>query len=406
MEALTLLQFTQKIKDLFVGTASQWISAELAEVNLKNGHYYLDLVQKDAAGRSILAKVRANIWANTAWVLQTKTQGKLGDLLRVGNKVLLLVSMGFHDIYGFSLVVQNIDVAYTMGELELRRLQTIQALIDDGLHERQKMLGLKPVIQRIAVISSAEAAGYEDFMTHLQQNSYGYQFEVSFFNSTVQGEKAEAELVARLEEIGEIADEFDVTLLMRGGGSRLDLEVFNSESIARTIAIMAVPVITGIGHTKDQSVADFVSFLSLKTPTALADFIITHNSEFEQNCFDSFRNITQYAKQQLQISTLQLSELKNNLANITNQKLRQQEQNIVRLVDKIGFIAQQKIAKEHSNLTTIDKSLALLNPKNILQRGYTMTLANGKLVSQTTKLQKGDKLYTKGFDFEVISEVL
>jgi exodeoxyribonuclease VII large subunit len=405
MESLTLLQLTQRVKDLFVGIREQWISAEIAEVNYSGGHCYLTLVQKAERGDKILARVKANIWSTTVWALQTKTQGELNNLLQIGNKVLLKVALNFHDIYGFSLTVSTIDATYTVGELELRRLRTLAVLTEEGLHEKQKKLHLKPVIQRIAVISSVEAAGYEDFMVQLEQNQFGYQFEISFFHSAVQGEKAEAELVSRLEEIGEIADEFDVALLMRGGGSRLDLEVFNSETIARTIAIMSVPVLTGIGHTKDQSVADFVSFESLKTPTALADFILTHNNEFELNCLDAFHTIIQQSKQQVQIANLQLTELKSRLANNTNQILRQNEQFVVRMMDKIGFLAQQKLSKDKNILANIEKSIDLMNPKNILQRGYTMTLLNGKLVNAATKFNKGDKLKTKGFQFEVESEV-
>ncbi len=406
MEALTLLQLTQRVKDLFIGIKEQWLSAEIAEVNYSGGHCYLTLVQKAERGDKILAKVKANIWSSTVWALQTKTEGELNNLLQIGNKVLLKVALNFHDIYGFSLTVSSIDATYTVGELELRRLKTLSALTQEGLHEKQKQLNLKPVIQRIAIISSVEAAGYEDFMVQLEQNLFGYQFEISFFNSSVQGEKAEGEIVARLEEIGEIADEFDVALLMRGGGSRLDLEVFNSETIARTIAIMSVPVLTGIGHTKDQSVADFVSFQSLKTPTALADFILTHNNEFEQNCLDAFHHIVQQTKQQVQIANLQIAELKSRLSNSTNQNLRYNEQIIVRLMDKIGFLAQQKIAKDKNTLVTIEKSINLLNPKTILERGYTMTLLNGKLVKPNTKVQKGDKITTKGNQFELQSEIL
>jgi exodeoxyribonuclease VII large subunit len=406
MQSLTLLQYTQHIKSLFLGTTAQWISAELAEVSQKSGHYYLDLVQKDEAGRQIVAKTRANLWANTAWMLQTKTQGNLLNLLKVGNKVMLLVAMNFHEVYGFSLVVQNIDVTYTIGELELRRQKTIENLMREGLHEKQKQLAMKPVLQRIAVISSAEAAGFQDFMEHLQNNNYGYKFEVSFFDSRVQGEQAENELIARLEEIGEIADDFDVAVLLRGGGARLDLEVFNSETIARTIAHIIVPILTGIGHTKDQSVADFVSFQSLKTPTALADFIIEHNAIFEQNCETIFQNIMGYTQTTLQIENAQLTELKNRLYQLTQQNLRQQEQTVIRLTDKLYLLAQQKVHNATQQLQYLSKNIDLLNPKNILTRGYTMTLANGKLVTAQTKLSKGDKIKTKGLDFEIDSEVI
>lgn len=406
MQPLSLLQYTQLIKNLFLGTTSQWISAEVAEANQRNGHYYLDLVQKDETGRQIVAKVRANIWANTAWVLQTKTQNNLHNLLKIGNKVMLLVAMNFHEVYGFSLVVQNIDITYTIGELELRRQQTIENLIKDELHLRQKQLQIKPVLQKIAVISSAEAAGFQDFMEQLQHNSYNYKFDVSFFDSNVQGDKAEGEIIARLEEIGEIADEFDVALLLRGGGARLDLEVFNSETIARTIAIMSVPVLTGIGHTKDQSVADFVSFQSLKTPTALADFIVEHNAVFEASCVQLVRNIGMYAENSLKNENLQLTDIKTQIAQLTQQRLRNQEQQVIRLADRLIFSAQQKLNNAKHQLQYAEKSIELLNPKNILKRGYTITTLNGQVIDAKTKLPKGSKLKTKGLDFEIDSEVV
>jgi exodeoxyribonuclease VII large subunit len=404
MEGLTLVQYTQKIKEVFVGFSLQWIQAEIAEITLKNGHYYVDLVQKDTAGRNILAKVRATIWANNVWLLETKTQGKLKNLLIIGNKILVLVATNFHELYGFSLNIQNIDISYTIGELEMRRQKTIDTLIGEGLHEKQKKLNLQPVLQRIAVISSSTAAGYQDFVTHLQQNIYGYKFEITFFETTLQGEKAEQEIIASLEEVGEIADDFDVALLLRGGGARLDLEVFNSEFIARTIARMSVPVLTGIGHTKDQSVADFVSFESLKTPTALADFILAHNLDFEQTCFFAFQQMIQQATKQIQIATLQLQETKNSMQYLINRQTKQEEQKIIRLLDKIGFIAQQQLSKTTNQINTIENKIALLNPKNILARGYTITTVNKKLIHKETKLVKGDKIITKGLDFEIETE--
>lgn len=405
MKHLTLTELTQKIKSLFFGFGEHWVSAEISEVSIK-GHCYLDLVQKDDKTNTILARIRANLWQNTLWALRTSTQGEIDVLLKKGNKVLLLVSVSFHESYGLSLVVHKVDVSYTMGELELRRLKTIENLVAAGLHERQKKLSLPLVIQRVAVISSHEAAGYEDFLTHLQQNSFGYALSISLFASAVQGEKAEAEIVARLEEIGEIGDDFDVVVIMRGGGSRLDLEVFNSEKIAQTIAIMPLPVLTGIGHQKDQSVADFVSFQSLKTPTALADFVLQHNAVFEQHCTTLMHQILQLAQQKMNVEKLQLTDIQNRINFAVQQNLQNHKQKLSRLTDNLYYLAEQNITKQKNLLEKIAQAIDLLDPKNILQRGYTISLLNGKPLSAQTSVKAGDEVQTKGLGFEIKSKVI
>ncbi len=405
MQHLSLATLTQQIKTLFFGLGEVWVTAEIAEVSIK-GHCYLDLVQKDEKTNAVVAKIRANLWQTTLWAIRTTTKGEVDKLLQKGNKVLLAVTPTFHEVYGVALVVHKVDINYTMGELERQRLATLERLVAAGLHEKQKKLPLPVVLQRIAVVSSAEAAGYEDFLTHLEQNPLGYAFDVSLFSSAVQGEKAAPELINRLLEIAEIGDDFDCVVLIRGGGSRLDLEVFNHEELAKTIAIMPLPVLTGIGHQKDQSVADFVSFYSLKTPTAVAEFLLQHNLQFHQEMEGAVQQIKQRIQQKLHTEQLELKTYLAHLQLVSKKNVLLEQQQIQYQRQRLRQAIQQNLWKEQNKIQQLQQTLTSLHPNQILARGYTMTLLNGKLLTAQTAMKVGDEIVSKGQDFEVKSHVV
>ena len=259
-----------------------WVVAEIADIKLnQKGHCYLELVEKEDS--KIIAQVKANIWAYEYRKLSLKFQAVTNESLRPGMKVLLLVAVTFHEVYGLSLNVKDIDPSYTMGEMALKKREVIERLTKEGLMELNKSLSLPIVPQRIAVISSPTAAGYGDFFDHLDNNPYGYKFIHILFPALMQGAEAEQSIISALRKVRQKRDLFDVLVIIRGGGSVIDLNCFDSYNLASQVAQLPLPVITGIGHEKDDTVVDMTAHTKMKTPTAVAEFLISGLRSFEEN---------------------------------------------------------------------------------------------------------------------------
>src|SRR5208283_1477158 len=281
------------ISDAFAGTF--WVIAEIAECKCnQRGHCYLELVEKEAD--KTIAQIRATIWAYDYRKLSHKFQMATSESFKQGMKILLLAGIAFHEVYGLSLNIRDIDPTYTMGEMARRKAEVIERLKQEGLMDLNKGFSLPLVPQRIAVISSPTAAGYGDFFDQLDRNLYGYTFDHVLFPALMQGQEAEESIISALTKIREQKHRFDVVVLVRGGGSAIDLNCFDSYAIAAHIARCPLPVITGIGHEKDASVADMVAHTRMKTPTAVAEFLISGIRSFEERIIEIQNLLRLYAE--------------------------------------------------------------------------------------------------------------
>ena len=380
-----------------------WVTAEISQINKSGPHYYVDLVEND--GHKEKAKIRAVIWNSDYRRFRPNLSGDEDHILKVGSKVLLQVEVEFHVLFGLNLIVRDVDASYTLGELEKKRKETLRKLRELNLVELNKQQKMPVVIQRIAVIASPRTSGYSDFINHLANNIYGYQFKWNLFPTSVQGMYAEQGIITQLRQINRRKKEFDVVVLIRGGGAKLDLEIFNGFDIAKQIAELELPVITGIGHETDLSIVDMMAHTYQKTPTAVADFIIERAAIFESEIMGNAQKIARLSSQLLENSKLRLSQLAAHLNNQTQGILYQKKSLLQNLQTQFVHLSQQKTNKENQHLAVLAKALHLLNPENILKRGYSLTLHKGKIVTAQTKLKKGDLLVTKATGLTVESTV-
>ncbi|HON51992.1 MAG TPA: exodeoxyribonuclease VII large subunit [Bacteroidales bacterium] len=276
--SITLLELAQAI-ELGIQTAlpnSYWVVAEISELTVNSkGHCFLELIEKPEHNETIIAKLRATIWSYKFQLLQSYFYASTGIHLQTGLKVLICVKVEFHAVYGLSVSIHDIDPVYTIGEEEKQRNEIIARLHDEGIFTMNKDLKLPVFPQRLAVISSAQAAGYQDFVKQIASNKNSLRVSITLFTAAMQGIETEQSIIKALNSIYEREHEFDAVIIIRGGGAKTDLRWFDNYTIASHIAQFPLPVITGIGHDKDISITDMVAHTSVKTPTAAAEFIIS-----------------------------------------------------------------------------------------------------------------------------------
>ncbi len=449
---LSLSELNKRVKETIQDNFFEniWVVAEIGEFNInRNGHAYLELVEKEEDSDKIIAKARATIWSYTLRMLKPYFETTTNQELIAGLKILVSVSVEFHEIYGFSLNVRDIDPTYTLGDIEKRRLEIINRLEDEGTIDLNKELDLPLLIQKVAIISSATAAGYEDFLKQLSSNSYGYKFYTKLFPSVMQGEQTESSIIDALDRIYRYEDFFDVVIIIRGGGSRSDLMSFDKYFLAANIAQFPLPVIAGIGHEKDVSIVDLVSHTSLKTPTAVAEFLVANMAEFESYIEDLSGNISSLVlekvsdeknkidsiarqfvpdiqnrlfkektkliivREKLHNQSLQLIDLasgnlyeyKHELENNSHFIFRMEHKNLERSHEKLTYRAKNQMEEQLRKLNYFEKSVSHLNPQNVLKKGYSITKSKGKLLIDASKLKQGDEIETILYEGKVISKV-
>lgn len=371
-----------------------WITAEIAQIGQSKGHYYLDLVQK-GPGDDIVAQSQAVLWAGDYRRLRAGMGAELDAILRDGLEVKMQVRIDYHERYGLKLLITDLDPAYSFGQIELRRRQTIQALRENGLLERNRSLPLPPVFQRIAVVSSEGAAGFQDFREHLAQNAFGYRFHCRLFASAVQGKNAGAELRDALEQIALQHTRFDGVAIVRGGGARLDLAAFDSIDLCATVAQMPLPVFSGIGHDIDETVLDLVAHAALKTPTATADHFIQHNLFFENTLLQLAGQVRTTAEFRTRTHALELERLETAAKWKTNELLRNKAQQLTWIEQNLPGMATQILRNRDRQMDQIEAVCAALHPDNILRRGYSLTLKDGKALRSASDAAPGDLLETR-----------
>ena len=383
-----------------------WVRCEIAQLNKSRGHVYLDLVEKDEAENEPIAQASAAIWQNTLKRLQSKLGAtNLNPLLQAGVEVLLRVKVEYHERYGLKLVVEDIDPSYTLGKLEQRRRQLYEQLLAQGLMGKNAQIPLRPVLQRIAVISSETAAGYQDFLQHLGENVYGYAFKTTFFAAAVQGVQVEAEVLKQLRAVQRQATRFDAVALIRGGGAKLDLAGFDSLALCQAIADFPLPIFTGIGHDVDETLVDLVAHRALKTPTAVADFLIQHNLHFESQLVELSQYLRYAASENLHEAQLQLLSNVQSLQSAPSLLLARQKDQLQRIAAELPLTLRYQQREQWQKIEQMEQICQLLSIEGTLQRGFSITLREGKPLASANLIQPGDVLDTQFKDGTVRSKV-
>ena len=361
--------------------ARYWVRAEIASMSVR-GHCYMELVEKAENG-ILSAKVRATCWSNVYGMLSAYFAQETGQALHVGMQVLVEVSVAFHAVYGLSLNIWNIDPSYTLGGLAKQRQQTIQRLREDGVMELQKSLELPSLVRRVAVVSSADAAGYGDFCDQLQHNRFGFAFHTQLYPAVMQGDMAARSVVQALGAIAEQAEEWDVVVVIRGGGASTDLSCFDDYNLASHCAQFPLPIVAGIGHTRDVSVVDMVVHTSVKTPTAAAEWLIGRVAEQVER----------------------VGNLMQRLQRTVRAAVGAEKNRLTYYHQRLAGVVYQAAAKEKSRLALWDKMIDLHSPERIYKMGYSLTTVNGKVVRNAKDVRPGDVLKTHLQAGEVISVV-
>lgn len=377
-----------------------WVVAEIGELKQAGqGHAYLDLVEKQ--GNTILAKMRANIWSYAYRGISGRFQSVTGQSLKSGMKILAQVTVTFHEIYGISLNIKDIDPNYTLGERAKIRQEIIERLNREGMMDLNKRLLLPRVPQKIAVVSSSSAAGYGDFTNQLQNNRFGYKVTTKLYQATLQGSEAVSTMLNAFKNIflDHPKERFDAVVLIRGGGAQLDLDCFDDYSLALEIAKSHIPVITGIGHERDETIADMVAHTKMKTPTAVAEFILSGFREFEENLNDLLKVLTRFCSQQLNWEDRRLLDLENRLKNQTKYTLGRESDKLAAKIRQIklssaGLLKLEQIKVANLNLSLqktlksflelhskklvqLEKDILKSDPNTFFEKGYTRTEING-----------------------------
>ena len=409
MEAITLLELNGRVKSTlqFEMPDAYWVQAEISSISPSGqGHCYLELVQKDATGRNFLAKAKANIWRGTWLKLKPYFEAQTGETLKVGMKVLLQVTVTFHEVYGYSLVVQDIDPTYTMGDMARRRKEILEQLEKDGVIGLNRELEIPALPNRIAVISSATAAGWGDFRDQLANNIYGFRFYVKLFPALMQGDDVERSVIQAMNAVAMRRDDFDVVIIIRGGGAVSELSCFDSYNLAFNIANFPLPVITGIGHERDDTVADVVSHTKVKTPTAAAEFIINKVFDSASELENLTRRMSDAITDKMNSEKVRIERLSQKLPSLFAVLKTRQEQVLETLwMRSVNGVRNMLTAQTHK-LEIMDKTLAAADPQVILKRGYSLTRQNGRVVKCASDLKKGDRLTTVFGDGSVESEII
>ena len=433
-DALTLFELNSLVRNVIERNLDDeyWVVGELSDVSTPafGGHFYGELVQKDEQGSRIVAKARITCWARNYNIIRLRFQKESGETLRKGLQVKLLVQVTFHEQYGYSLNVLDIDSTFTLGDLAKRRRDILLQLEKDGILYDNQSLKLPRLLRRIAVISSPTAAGYGDFCHQLEQNDYGFHFDVTLFPAVMQGEGVPESIIAALEAImqpeavplslpqsgetnlrksspsGEVWGEADLVVIIRGGGASSDLSDFDSYELAACIALFPLPVLTGIGHERDETVLDYVAHTRVKTPTAAAAFIIEHQAEEAALLDDLYRRITLSARERI-LREKQRLEHQSAVLPLLFQNFSQTWRNKLQLLNQRFLSASsRRIEQEKHVLQLLKQRLDSLDPRLLLKRGYTITTCGGKLVRNIEDLVEGDVLTTQTENGEILSKVL
>jgi exodeoxyribonuclease VII large subunit len=372
MQTYSLKELCEWIQDVMESDLPDryWVRAEIASMSVR-GHCYMELIEKADNG-ILAAKVRATCWSNMYGLLSAYFTQETGESLHVGLQVLLEVSVEFHSVYGLSLNVWNIDPTYTIGDLAKQRQATINKLQLDGVMELQQALELPSLVRRIAVVSSSEAAGYGDFCDQLKNNRFGFDFQVQLYSAVMQGDTASRSIINALSAIAGQEEEWDVVVIIRGGGASTDLSCFDDYELASHCAQFPLPIVAGVGHTRDVSVVDMVVYSSVKTPTAAAEWLIDR-----------------VAVQVERVGELQLRWQK-----AVQEKIARERNRVMVMEQRMINAVRRMVVREEGKLNLWRKTIDLHSPERIFKMGYSLTMAKGKIVRSSKDVHEGDVVET------------
>ena len=417
---LSLYELNSLVRDVISMSLpdSYWVEAELSEAREGyGGHCYMELIEKDEHSNTPIAKAHASCWRNRWMLLKPQFERVTGQRIHAGMKVLLKVHAQFHENYGFSWIVDDIDPTYTMGDMARKRMEIIQTLKEEGVFDLQKELKLPMFCQRIAVISSATAAGYGDFCNQLADNGYGLQFTTALFAATMQGEGVEQSVISALNRINEEWENWDCVVIIRGGGATSDLSGFDTLALAENVANFPLPIITGIGHERDESVLDMISFQRVKTPTAAAAFLVDHLTEVYARIEDAQEAIVNYVKRRLQVERMKFERLSTQIPTLFSLVKVCQSNRLDQLLNRLKVKAERipadglhrlemlearlkepvarKLERELHRIDMLSQRAIAQDPERLLSRGYSITLKDGKSIKDASQLKAGDEIETR-----------
>jgi len=397
LEAYSLFEVNQYIKRVLALNFEEpiWIECELNSVSNSRGNLYLDLIEKDETSDDVIAKASATIWYRQFLFIKKKLKDLTDSILSPGVKVKLKGHIVFSERYGLSFNVIDIDPAFTFGQFEMNRQKIIDKLKSKELLEVNSTVEMPTVIQNIAVISSATAAGYQDFVSQLSENAYGYDFNINLYPAAMQGQKTEREVVAAMQAAKQ--DDNHIIAIIRGGGSKLDLSGFDNYNIAFEIATSPLPVLTGIGHDIDMSVSDIVANTVLKTPTAVADYIIDHNSHFEGEVLLMMQQIEHETQQILDLKHQEILLMQEKLSSIPALIVQQYRHDLDSAYDHILTQAEYTLKDHNRTLDNYTQILEMTLPENVLKRGFAMVKKDNKYIGKLKDIKKSDKDLTIEF---------
>ena len=416
---LSLFELNNLVREVITTDLSMeyWVEAELSEVREVRGHCYMELVQKDMFSNTPVAKASAKCWKSKWMYVRPKFEQITGQCLHTGMKVMLKVYADFHEAYGFSWIVTDINPEYTLGDMAKKRMQIIEQLKQEGVFDLQKELEIPMFAQRVAVISSQNAAGFGDFTRQLTDNSYGFKFQVELFPAIMQGEGIEGSVIAALDAINERLDEFDVVVIIRGGGATSDMSGFDTLALAENVANFPLPIITGIGHDRDESVLDMISHTKVKTPTAAAALLVEHLEVVWQMLMEAENELVTVAQHRIENEKQRLSHIAEKIpvlfslvkthyenvldkllmtiSSMINEKVSSEKHNVLLMEEKIKPLVDVRLQREKHHLMMLEQRVKALDPEILLKRGYSITLCKGKVVVDASMLKSGDEVETK-----------
>ena len=428
-----------------------WVIAEISELKENNaGHCYIELIEKHPDEKNVRAHIKAIIWSNRYRFLRAFFENATGESLREGLKILIKTKVEYHELYGLSLVISDIDPAFTIGEMAVKKQLIIKKLEQEGVFSMNKEIEFPNVPQRIAVISSKNAAGYSDFINHLKNNSFGYVFYTALIEASLQGKETEQDIISALDRIALYSYLFDLVVIIRGGGSQTDLSWFDNYNIAYHVTQFPLPVVTGIGHDKDISITDMVAHTALKTPTAVADFLVdsvaraeNHIVELSTEIINISRSIFEKNRARIEssgnklfpLAQIMISDVNNRLSaglieiiNIGKAKIikaglipANQESRLASATKSYSSGAELKLKQNiqrlnsgsnncfgvnHLILNGLANKLQILNPENVLQRGFSITTINGRILRNCDQIAKDDLINTQLYEGSLRSTVV
>ena len=396
---ITLSELQRRIKltveDAF--TMPLWVGAEISEMKVNySGHCYMELVEKGDSDGVPKAQARATIWRSRYAQIAAAFLAATGQPLAAGTRIMARVTVGYHEIYGFSLNITDIDPSYTLGDMELRRRQTIEQLQREGVWDMNRQLTMPPTVQRLAVVSSANAAGYQDFCNELHAG--GYAFSVTLFEAVMQGAAAEESIVAALECVAADAARFDAVIIIRGGGSASDLNCFNACRVASHVAQFPLPVLTGIGHDKDVSITDMVAHTPLKTPTAVAAWLIDRMMQAEAAVERAAQQLGDTVAAAMRRHEVMLERIAGDLRRMSSEYTSRRRLMLDNMHRMLAMATDNIFARERLRLDSVGELTASRSPKRIMKLGFSVVRADGRALTSASEVTSGSEIAVELYD--------